>query len=91
MKMHELFTGPEKWTQGTYARTRTGLSIGPECENAVCWCIEGALHRCYPNAIDAVPILHRLNNRVVADIHVWNDDPTRTFAEVRALLLELDI
>lgn len=34
---------PERWTQGSYARTVNGYSISSWDDRAVCWCATGAI------------------------------------------------
>lgn len=41
----ELISVPERWTQRAYARTVQGREIGPNEENAACFCSAGALQR----------------------------------------------
>lgn len=91
MKVSELLTDKSKWTQKTLARNMYGQSVDAEDHEACSWCIQGAVLKCYghPKNID-------IKERIYAQlgslyIGGWNDDPTRTFAEVRSLVVELDI
>lgn len=47
MKVRELFNNKDKWTKGLYARDKDGFSVDPEGSNAVCFCLVGALRKCY--------------------------------------------
>lgn len=98
MKAHELLSGPSKWTKGTFAES----ALGPVLHNsvdAVKWCLSGALMRCY--GVDTLSIGDPLYIKVLTQIQTefpehnaiceWNDDPSRTFEEVRAILLKLDV
>lgn len=95
MKAHELLATPDKWTKGTYAKTATGKAVPAKDPNAVCWCIYGALIKCYrddedryveaANKIQDVLLL-RYNN---PDIVPFND--RRTHEEVLAVLKEADV
>lgn len=89
MKVHELLDAPEKWIQRSYAADDNGHSTNPSAVNAVCWCFEGAMMRCYPTGFQDV--LDRVEERIGNDLPFWNDNPSRTFNQVRALALELDI
>lgn len=94
MKAHELLDSPEKWTQGTIARNAHDDPCSEDSDDAVSWCLSGAIWRIYGPLGLATSNL----NDVFAAIHVkvpnipdWNDQPERTFEEVRTLLLELDL
>ncbi len=41
----DLIADPARWTQGSYAKTKDGNTIGANCENAVCFCALGAVGR----------------------------------------------
>ena len=47
MKIKELLSKREAWTQGTYAKTRDGFATHADSEFAVCWCLAGAARKCY--------------------------------------------
>ena len=90
MKVKDLLTDESKWTQGAFARNSEGYSVHINSCFASCWCLLGAIELCYPSTYPGVA------NAVVdavggCDIHRWNDDPKRTFAEVRELIERLDI
>jgi hypothetical protein len=103
MKMHELLDSPEKWTKRAYARDAEQVPTIPGDPRAVCWCVQGARIQCYGSADDqgAGPnesevVRRKLQAAVAAKgghsrITWWNDAEGRTFGEVRALLLELDV
>jgi hypothetical protein len=96
MKAYELLSGPEKWTKGRLAADRDGDSCGPLSDRATCWCISGALIRCYGKQCSAVMSVNAAlrNRRMMKDTDVvpdWNDAPERTYEEVVGLLRELDI
>lgn len=87
MKIKELLSGPEKWTQHTYARDKNGRDCSQWSQEAVCWCLYGAVDKCYENIIE---IDNKIREKVISIVD-WNDDPNRTFEEVKALVEELDI
>lgn len=91
MKVSELLDAPEKWTQGTWARADDGHSTLLDGALAVSWCLHGAIMRCYPLADGHAIALRRIGERLEWKVAQWNDDPARTFDEVRALVRELDI
>lgn len=41
--MLELFSEPEAWTKGEYARDANGGAVMITSENAVCWCLVGGM------------------------------------------------
>lgn len=92
MKVRELFTDESKWTQGHAARNEKGERVWYKSPEACCWCLVGAINKCYVPAIRPEifeKISDYINSR--AGISVWNDAPERTFAEVKALVEKLDI
>ena len=97
MKMKELLDSEEKWTKGTYARDKRGKGISPICSNAVCFCLLGAIEKCYSSEkkenLDYAVIskIRRHLNLRTGTIACWNDAPERTFEEVKSLVEELDI
>lgn len=93
MKIRELLTDKSKWTKGYDAQDISGERTSPMSEEAVCWCLAGALHRCYlPEQRQEIQDKIGLNISILfASIVGWNDMPDRTFEEVKALVEELDI
>lgn len=91
-KAADLLTPEGKWTQGAYARGKSGRSVHEHSPSAVCFCALGALWR-----VGDVGALWRVGDddwrakgylRRVIDTAIaeWNDDPARTQAEVVAAL-----
>lgn len=88
MKIKELFTDETKWTQGALARTKKGNIIGALEDNAVCWCLQGAVLKCYGS--DRLTIIDLILDKVDKHcIALWND--AHTFTEVKELVERLDI
>ena len=91
-KAHELLSDPSKWTRGTYARNASGQRCPPKSAEAVCFCAVGAIDRVYSAHSNAENRLDEAVRELGYDsIVYWNDTPKRTFAEVRDLLIKLDI
>jgi len=97
MKVRDLLSSPEKWTQGVIARDATGFGCDATDDDAVCWCLTGALVKCY-GPMKAFSMVGLFYPRIPAnggshsdDIGIWNDAPERTYPEVKALVDELDI
>lgn len=74
------------WTQGTYARTKTGRPCHYCSPRAVKWCAIGAVLRAYSETLDDeyLSIRKRLAQVVFDSLPGWNDDPKRTKKEVIA-------
>ncbi len=73
------------WTQHFYARDADGVYRMPTEAQAVCWCMTGALMRIAPSEMaGAGALVRRVLNTDFSE--QWNDHPTRTQAEVVAVL-----
>ena len=101
MKMYELLEKPENWTQRANARDANGRDISSYHPDAVCWCLFGAVNKCYgitPERQNVeVKLIHSLQvaptqeRRGYGSYIVWNDAKERTHQEVLDLCRELDI
>ena len=96
MKIKELLTSENKWNQGCNARDSEGLICDIFESKAQCFCLYGAMIRCYDDRTEAfkliqIKVLNELKRNENIDICRWNDDGRRTFAEVRELIEKLDI
>jgi hypothetical protein len=109
MKIYKLFSSYRRWTKSAYARLRYvsvnnpgALShsgnLNAKDPQAHCWCLFGAIQKCYP-AIDQSSMHEqdRVTRRVSASIRksfpkrdgsitVFNDAPNTTFADVLAVV-----
>lgn len=89
LKVRELLSGPDKWTQGWSARLADGRECNSTMDGAVCWCLGGAIRYCHENPGE---VYHRACEHLgVYALEVWNDAPERTFEDIRKLAEELDI
>jgi hypothetical protein len=99
MKAHELLSDPKKWIKKLYAVDNTGLVTSSKSPEAVCWCINGALQRCYQDSIVRDEVRRKIAMHLDLNgidkphdtIVKWNDAPERTFEDVHNLLKELDV
>lgn len=93
MKIQELLSSPEKWTKGLNAKDKQNNCVSPWSENAVCWCIYGAILKCYSESLKTTEEM--VEKATYASgwqvLSAWNDAPERTFEEVKALIEKLDI
>ncbi len=89
MKVKNFLT-KEKWTKGQLARNQQGEDVAHDDPSACCFCLEGAMIHCY-----GMPAYREVNDRVKKEIGMmvfeWNDDPNRTFEEIKTLVEEMDI
>jgi hypothetical protein len=91
MKVRELLSDESKWTKGSVARDFEGhFLLNPLDGRACSWCLVGALCYCY-SVFDNGPSIKVIDRLGVRSLSKWNDAPERTFAEVKALVEELDI
>ncbi len=91
MKVRELLNARSRWVQGTDAEKSDGQETYAKDPDATCWCLLGAIERCYPHEER-----EDIYDRIVAatkesQISSWNDSPLRTFEDVQKLVQELDI
>lgn len=91
MKAYELLDSAEKWGQDRMAEAINGESVSPKSSSAYKWCMMGAIVQCYPRE-DRHNIYERIHKELdMSYFPDWNDAPERTWEEVRALLVKLDI
>ena len=97
MTLQDLFTSPDKWTQGAYARDASGYSVSPISRRAVAWCLNGALAKCYGDYDNGHTRYYEVATRIKQAIEPqyriahWNDTKGRTFEEVCELVKTLDL
>jgi hypothetical protein len=93
MKIKELLTDESKWTQNAGARDKEKIPVPPKSEEAVCWCLFGAILKCYGEDKEVYNRLDKyiLYNLTGMGIFSYNDNPKRTFKDIKALIEKLDI
>lgn len=93
MKVQDILTDKSKWTKGWNAKTRKGNETDIEKRSAVCFCLYGAIWRAkhLDDEYNVNRALEKVRWKIGNDIFSWNDDKYRTFKQVRALIVELDI
>lgn len=90
MKVIDVLSAPERWTQGANARDKDGTAVKHSSAEATCFCLGSAIALAYPEA--QWPIFQRIAARTgEPSTIVWNDEPGRTFEEVRRLVIDLDL
>jgi hypothetical protein len=100
MKAKDILSDSSKWTQGVMARNKRGDPTWPEYKNAVAWCLYGALIRAYglgEGQDEALAVRRAISSicngfdSTYGSIECWNDDPGRTFDDVKRVLEEADV
>jgi hypothetical protein len=104
VKIRELLSDESKWTQGFYARNSVGSEVEAIDPEACCWCLSGALMKCYCDygrdtyskrivhlLIDRYNFSHSSRIGNLGIIPHWNDSSEREFDDVKRLVEELDI
>jgi len=92
MKVHELLSTRDRWTQGALARRSSTLQTATHDPEAVCWCLAGAIVRCYHKPEEYWPIIKKVTEELaIPAIAAWNDRQGRTWKEVIELAQRLDI
>ena len=87
-----LLDKPEKWTQGAYAKTRSGIYVASSSPNACKWCLSGAINRATQAAPKPVLLATRLQSILIdkvgraKSVCGWNDKDERTYEDVINLL-----
>lgn len=98
MKIKELYSSPDKWTKDWFARDKNGDKVPLSDREATCFCLAGAIERCYPAT--ALEVSYRIEtylknkgelNHNVRTYVQWNDVPSRTFEDVKTLVEALDV
>jgi hypothetical protein len=95
MKVYKLLADEARWTRDKLSRNIDGDGVWPLEEEAVSWCVAGAIMKCYPHDTigETIERLHQyLKTNLNYDlVSFWNDAPERTHDEVISVLRELDI
>lgn len=97
MTVRELLSEEGKWTQGAYARDAVGKSVALNAPAAVCWCLKGALNRCYaPEAFHAAfqrltAIVPKVKVDGFEPVAAFNDHPSTTFVDIRRVIEQAQI
>lgn len=95
MKVHELLNAENRWTQRQLARTGSGVKVHYSSPDASCWCLMGAVCKCYPVDSERRRVMDLIDECTLKRFDVgfvtWNDDPQTTYADVFKLVKELNI
>ncbi len=89
MKIKELFTAPENWTRGAFARNEKGAPSSFDAAKS--FCLVGALLYCYPSDKQRDRAREKMKSLIPCGLMDWNDDPKRTFEEVKEMVNKADV
>ena len=84
-----LFRYEKRWIQGDYARNIEGLNTNFGGLNARQWCLAGAIYKVYPFTWSEM--MEKIEKLIRGSIIHWNDNPRRTFKQVKALVKKAGI
>lgn len=83
---------PNNWCKGHYAEDGNGKAVFPNSERATRRCLDGWLSYCYHDTEIWFLVREKLRQVVpFGAITAFNDDPTTTFEDIKALVDQLDI
>ena len=98
MKVKELLADPARWTQEWFARNADGCKTSSDDGHAVCWCLSGAIKKCYPDLKEREKATNKLID-VLSDylpiydgamgIYIFNDSATHD--QVMEVLEKADV
>ncbi len=92
----ELLSDPNKWTKKCYARNERGESVVSDDESATCWCLYGALNKCYVRGEQWVEAHKRIENALRIEtgserIVAFNDSEATTHEDLMRVLERADV
>lgn len=95
-KIRQMLTKKSQWCQGATARNKSGNPIDPKSHYTASRCLLGWIKWRYDRkstySAQYAEVLRMVQNKIGGfTIGGWNDHSDRTFAEVKALVKELDI
>lgn len=89
MKVRELLAKPEAWTKRRFAKAADGSAVTVMSDQAVCWCLRGAVYKCYANQDDCDLVedklqeaMQKLKGDEYHSLTHFNDDPKTTYADI---------
>lgn len=90
MKVRELLATSDRWIQGDFAKDINGKSVNSLSDDAVCWCLAGAINFCVNgNNEEYWKLYDIISMETAQNVVAFNE--THTYEEVIAMLNKLDI
>lgn len=90
MKVQELLSDRSKWTQGRLARDARGIPCSPRSSEAVCWCVYGALDKCYQDDVVYSKACEKLYN-CCENVHPIDINDHDGYEAIMELLRKADL
>lgn len=90
MKVRELLCDESKWTRHAWARDRFGQPTFSTADNAVSFCLIGAVNHCYQDD-EREQVLDKLSQAAGTNNLVFFSDRATTFADIRRVLELADV
>jgi hypothetical protein len=94
MKIKELWSDESKWGRGRIARDSKDKSVRASDPEACCWCLMGAVHRCYEPE-NREEIFRRLREFIRETYQLglvqFNDSPYTNFEKMKEVVETLDV
>ncbi len=83
-----LLAEPPSWTKGKSARNAEGNRTEPTRDDAVCWCLLGAIYRITNYDCNLFIVINNIMRGLVNNtaITAYNDNPTTTHADILKLI-----
>jgi len=92
VKVQELLISEDNWTRHVLARNLENEPTFSNDSDAVCWCLVGAIAKCYgSNEPKRIKVINKVERSVKIGIAKWNGNRDRTFEDVKNLVLKLNI
>jgi hypothetical protein len=91
MKLSTLLRAKKNWCQNADARDLKGYPVGALDPEAVCFCLSGALAKCYANnRTEYLRAFRKLTNAIDSidgvGIVSFNDNGATTFADIKKVV-----
>lgn len=94
MTVLELLNDPSKWTQGVFSRDAAGKGLCWGHSDACCWCLSGAVIKCYPTDPETENVFKQLSDaamqlyplQAMHGLVSFNDHPSTTFEHIRKVV-----
>ena len=96
--LQELFVNECYWAKGNYAKNKNGANVGLFDESGSCWCLLGAIHKCYNRRGEEIVAeiiakikIHLKGMGFVGSISSFNDSPETKFEDILKIVQELGV
>jgi hypothetical protein len=92
-QLDDFFSDESRWTQNAFARRSDGLKTNYNDPHACKWCLFGGAAKIFNTTteVEELPkVLNAIDEKIGRPgIAQWNDNPKRTFADLKNLFKEL--